>query len=422
LVAGCSSAAPNKAPPTTAISIPKIAPSPWTDTQLTQATIVLAPPPAPQATTITTEHWYFESLSSDGKRALLRKLDVSQRSSFHVRVVDVESGKTLEESSLPELAKIPASTIGGKATDLAALEWMLASPAFVREVGKGARIASAFPFGECGRLAAAPNNGSAIAFDAGDWLYVADEHGRAPRRLVDEAAYDPRFTPDGKNLIFRRANGSVDSFAKYELFVVPTDFSQPPRSIPNTAGVRDRFTLTPDGASALAVSSQTHTIGKTSIDTCVLSIGMKQPFQVKKLACIDGNEQLVESVISPKGKWAALSTKKRSSEHQHGQRLSWRLRVVSLTTGKVMRDEPDVPGLSIRAISDAGLLVQSGSLGVVVHDIAQKKWRSLTPPPSTTTAEKNETLDLGHRGFFRNDKDLVYVTGETVAVLDVSKE
>lgn len=366
----------------------------------------------------TTDHWYFESLSSDGKRALLRKLDLVNRSSFHVRVVEVETGKTIEETTLPELAKIPTTTIGEKSTDLAALEWMLASPAFMREVGKGARIASAFPFGECGRLAAAPNNGSAVAYDAGDWLYAADEHGRAPRRLVDEAAYDPRFTPDGKNLIFRRATGMVDVFAKYELFVAPTDFSSPPRPIPNTAGVRDRFTLTPDGVAAIAISMQPHA-GKTNPDTCVVSIGMKSPFTVKKLACVDGSEQLVESVISPKGKWAAISTKKRVDLHDRdahplgkARRLEWRLRVVSLTSGKVMRDEPDVPGLSVRAISDSGLLVQSGTLGVVVHDVAQKKWRTIDDP----------SLDLGHRGYFRNDKDLVYVTGDTVAVLDVGKE
>src|SRR5690606_18463124 len=120
------------------------------------------------------EHWYFESLSPDGKRALLRQLDLRNRSTYRARVVEVDTSKVLEEVTLPELAKIPASTIGGQATELAALEWMLASPAFGRDVVKGARVARVFPFGECGRLAAAAD-GSAIAFDAGDWLYVADE-------------------------------------------------------------------------------------------------------------------------------------------------------------------------------------------------------------------------------------------------------
>jgi hypothetical protein len=377
------------------------------------------------------EHWYFESLSPDGKRALLRELDPSARSTFHVRVVDVEGNQTLEDVTLPELAKIPVSTIGGKPTELAALEWMLASPAFGRDVVRGARVAGAFPFGECGRLAAAAN-GAAIAFDAGDWLYVADEAGHVRRRLVEEAAYDPRFTPDGKYLFFRRATGAVDVFAKYELFVVPTDLSAPPRALPSTAGMRDRFVMHPAQNEAYGITSQaasaTQAHGRTAPDTCIVSLSLKPPFGVKKLACLDGNEQLVDSVVSPKGKWAALSTKKRmavtppSAQSEgyaggakpwigSGTRLEWRLRVVSLATGKVVRDEPDVPGLSVRAISDSGLLVQSGALGIVVTDVPGKKQRPLA----------DQAIDLGYRGFFRNDKELVYVAGASVGVVDVSK-
>lgn len=249
------------------------------------------------------DHWYFESLSLDGRRALLRKLDPRNRATFHVRVVDVDSGRTLEEALLPELAKIPASTIGGKPTELAKLEWMLASPAFGRDIIKGSHLAGSFPFGSCGRLAAA-STGTAIAFDAGDWLYMADETGRVRRRLVDEAAYDPRFTPDGKHLFFRRAIGTNDLFAKYELFVLPSDLSAPPRSLPGTAGMRDRFVAHPDGQTAFAVAS--HAGPKGAGDTCIVSLSLRPPFAAKKVACIDGSEQLVDSVISPRGKWAAL--------------------------------------------------------------------------------------------------------------------
>lgn len=324
-----------------------------------------------------------------------------------MRVVEVDSGRVLEEIALPELAKVPASTIGGQPTELAALEWMLASPAFGRDIVKGSHVASGFPFGACGRLAAGK---SGIAFDAGDWLYVADEAGRVRRRLVDEAAYDPRFTPDGKHLLFRRATGKVDVFAKYELFVVPADLSAPPRALPGTAGMRDRFVEHPDGSSAVAVASQPR--GSKS-DTCVVSLSLRPPFATKKLACIDGGEQLVDSVISPKGKWAALSTKKRVDDE-----VRWRLRVVALpdpregrTTGKVVRDEPEAPGLGIRAISDSGLLVQSGPLGIVVTDVPTNRWR-----------EVERSIDLGYRGFFRSDKELVFANGGTVAVVDVSKD
>lgn len=352
------------------------------------------------------DHWYFESLSLDGRRALLRKLDPRNRATFHVRVVDVDSGRTLEETALPELAKIPASTIGGKPTEIAELEWMLSSPAFGRDIIKGSHLAGSFPFGACGRLAAA-STGSAIAFDAGDWLYVADETGRVRRRLADEAAYDPRFTPDGKYMLFRKATGTVDVFAKYELFVVPSDLSAPPRALPGTAGMRDRFVASPDGQTAFAVASQSRG-AKGASDTCVVSLSLRPPFAVKKLACLDGNEQLVESVISPRGKWAALSTKKKT-DVGGDRKLEWRLRVVSTTTGKVMRDEPEPSGLAVRAISDSGLLVQSGALGIVVTDVPGKKQRELDRP-----------IDLGYRGFFRNDTDLVYVTGKAVSVVDVT--
>jgi hypothetical protein len=383
--------------------------------------------PAVQAAEVP-DHWYFEALSGDGRRALLRQLDPLNRATFHIRVVDVDSGRTLEETALPELAKIPASTIGGKPTELAELEWMLATPAFGRDIIKGSHLAGSFPFGACGRLAAA-SNGSAIAFDAGDWLYVADQTGRVRRRLVEEAAYDPRFSPDGKHLFFRRATGTVDVFAKYELFVVPSDLSAPPRALPGTAGMRDRFVAHPDGQTAFAVASQPRslppaagTAGPRSrdenprgSDTCVVSLGLKPPFPAKKLACLDGNEQVVESVISPRGKWAALSTKKRaegSADRAAGaRRVEWRLRVVSLTNGKVVRDEPDVAGRGVRAISDSGLLVQSGALGILVTDVPGKKTREIERP-----------IDLGYRGFFRNDTELVYVVGSTVDVIDVTKD
>jgi hypothetical protein len=360
------------------------------------------------------QHWYFEALSSDGKRALLRELDLRARSTFHVRSIEIDTGAILDEATLPELAKIPVTTIGGEPTALAGLEWMLASSAFARDLSTGAQLVQTFPFGECGRLAAGPY-GSAIAFDAGDWLYVADETGRVRRRVAQEAAYDPRFTPDGKHILFRRAIGTVDVFAKYELFVVPSDLAEAPRALPNTAGVRDRFVMHPDGKSAVAVATQSR--GRSTPETCLIEVGLRPPFSVKRLACVDGPEQLVEFAVSPKGKWAALSTKKRivragfgAAIETEGRALEWRLRVLSLQTGKVAHDEPDMPGLGIRAISDSGLLVQSGVLGVVVRDIPAKTFRALDP-----------TIDLGHRGVFRNDSELVYAKGGSVAVLDVAR-
>lgn len=348
-------------------------------------------------------HWYFEWLSSDGKRALLRRLDGEARATLQTRVVDVESKRVLAEDTFPELGKLPIATIGRRQSEVAELMGRLAAPTFTDDLVRGAGMAEDFPFGSCGRLSTSVQGG-AIAFDAGDWLYVADGRGHVQKRLGTQAAYDPRFTPDGKNLLFRGATGTIDKVrAKYELFVVPTDLSSGPRLLAGTAGVRDRFGFDAEGGVAIAVASQ-----EPQVKTCVLSIGLKSPFAVKKLACLDGGEQFVDSTLSPSGRWAAITTQKAAKDSPSG--FEWRLRAVSLTNGKVALDQPAEPGLMVRAISDAGLLVQSGGADrVVLDDLATKTKRTLEHP-----------LELGHRGFFRSATELVVVRGGSVGVVDLA--
>ncbi len=351
-----------------------------------------APPPPP-------ERWYFEWLSRDGKRALLRRIDARALSAMQSRIIDVDTGAMLEEAPLEELGKLPATTMGSSAAanEIAALDGLLGAPSFGEDLVRGARLAQAFPFGSCARFSAAPN-GTAIAFNAGDWIYVADKNGHVKKRVAPEAAYDPRFTPDGKHLLFRRASGKLDGvLAKYELFAVPADLSAQPRPLPGTAGARDRFVIDGDGKTAVAIASH-----EPQIKTCALSVGLKPPFAVKKLACLDGAEPLVDSILSPKGKYAAMTT-------QRDRR--WHLRVVALATGKVVLDEPAEIGLVIRAISDDGLLVQSGPRGVVVDDVRAK-----------SRHRREMDVDLGHRAFFRSATELVYVRGSSVAVLDVAHD
>jgi hypothetical protein len=356
------------------------------------------PPPAPPPPS---EHWYFEWLSQDGKRALLRRIDASARTLFAARVVDVDTGATVEEATLAELGKLPSTTIGRPASDLEALDAALGAPVFGQDLVKGAHIAG--PFGSCGRFSAAPT-GSAIAFNAGDWLYMADKGGKVKKRVATEAAYDPRFTPDGKHLLFRRASGKVDKvLARYELFVVPADLSAPARALVGTAGVRERVTIDRQGRSAVTIVSN-----EPQIKTCALSVSLKAPFAVKRLGCLDGGEQLVDSVLSPTGRWAAMMTQ-RSEKKGPARSLAWRLRVLSLETGKVMLDEPALPGLSIRAISDAGLLVESGGGEAVLVDVPKK-------------SRKHRELDVGHRGYFRSPSELVVVRGASVAVVDVTEK
>lgn len=353
-------------------------------------------------------HWYFEWLSPDGRRALLRRLDGEARTTLQTRVVDVDSGKVIADQTFPELGKLPSATVGRRPNEVAELMGRLAAPAFAEDLVRGAGIAEEFPFGSCGRLSAS-TQGGVIAFNAGDWLYVSEPNGHVVKRLTSQAAYDPRFTPDGKTLLFRRATGMIDKVrAKYELFVVPADLSAQPALLPGTAGTRDRVTVDNERGVAVLVASQ-----EPQIKTCVLSIGLRAPFAVKRLACLDGGERFVDSTLSPNGRWAAVTTQKSPPKggKDDAAVLEWRLRVVSLVTGKVALDEPAEPGRMVRAVSDGGLLVQSGPRGVVLDDLEAKTRRSLSRP-----------VELGHRGFFRGPSELVVVRGGSVAVVDLAKE
>ena len=374
----------------------------------TTGAAIALPPPAPESVPEPHPgHWYFEWLSSDGKRALLRRLDGEARSTLQTRVVDVDTKRVLAEDTFPELGKLPTATIGRKPNEVAELMGRLAAPTFGEELVRNAGIAEDFPFGSCGRLSTA-SQGGVIAFNAGDWLYVADNRGHVQKRLTTQAAYDPRFTPDGHNLLFRRATGTIDKVrAKYELFVVPTDLSSAPRLLNGTAGARDTFGIDVETNVAIVVASQ-----EPQIKTCVLSIGLKAPFAVKRLACLDGGEQFVDGALSPNGRWAAVTTQRTAKDSPSG--FAWRLRAVSLASGKVALDQPAEPGLIVRAISDAGWLVQSDAAGaerVVVDDLVAQTKRTLERP-----------VELGHRGFFRSATELVVVRGGSVTVVDLAKE
>lgn len=351
-------------------------------------------------------HWYFEWLSRDGKRALLRRLDGEARTNLQTRVVDVDSGKVLVDDTFPELGKLPTATIGRRPNEVAELMGRLAAPALGEDVVRAAALAEGFPFGSCGRLSSAAEGG-AIAFNAGDWLYVADGAGRVQKRVTAQAAYDPRFTPDGKFVMFRGATGKIDKVrARYELLIAPADLSRPARVLAGTAGVRDRFSVDAAGAFAVAVASQ-----EPQVKTCVLSIGLRSPFAVKRLACLDGAEQFVDSTLSPGGRWAAITTQKSATDAASRLSPEWRLRVVALVSGDVVLDQAAAPGLLVRAISDDGVLVQSGAGGVVIDDLEAKTHRTLA-----------RDVELGHRGLFRSPSELVVVRGGSVAVVDLAKE
>ncbi|MDB4947072.1 MAG: hypothetical protein JWP97_6606 [Labilithrix sp.] len=353
----------------------------------------VAPPPS--------EHWYFEWLSQDGRRALLRRLDAPAYGQLPTRVVDVDTGAVVAEDAFPEIGRLPVATVGTKPNEMIELVGLLAAPALADDLVRNAGLASRFPFGSCGRVSAAPGGG-AIAFNVGDWIYVADRGGHVQKRLSSEAAYDARFMPDGKHLLFRRTSGMLGKgHAKYELHVVPADLSAPPRALAGTAGTRDRFAIDAEGKMAVAVASQ-----EPLVKTCVLGIGLKPPFTVKKLACLEGGEPFLESVLSPSGRYAAITTQAPS---EAGGPDRFHLRVIAVSSGKVVLDEPAVPGMIPRAVSDAGVLVQSGFRGILIDDLTTGARRSLP----------GDGALLGHRGFFRGASELVVVRGSTVGVVDL---
>ncbi len=405
-VTACGGSAPTRAVVVARPSVPEAAELPS------------APPEPPR---LPPERWYLEHLAINGRHALLRRVDATGRSTVQTRIVDLDTGSVLEEVNMPELGKFPGATIGMPAKEVAKLDAMLATPRFADDLMRAGHVAHRFPFGTCGRLAASPNTTS-VAFNAGDWVYVADGTGRMKKKLVQAAAYDPAFSPDGKYLFFRHASGAKErAFTKYELFVMPADLSQPPRALAGTAGVRERFAATTDATSAVGITSH-----EPTIRTCVLGVGLRPPFAVKRLACIDGGEPLVESVVSPKGRWAALTTASVAAEARDvltnpsrapndakaKQRAfhipRFRLRVVSLATGAVAMDVAAEPGYSLRAISDAGIVVRSGVRGVLVHDVPRK-----------SSKEVQTTVDLGDRAIFRNEHELVFVHDNTVQSVDV---
>ncbi len=354
-----------------------------------------APPPPPPDP----GHWYFEWLSADGRRALLRRVDPGARSAFDAKVVDVDTGATLGEASLDELGRVWRTGMGANEQDRARLDGLLATPTLGEELGRGADLTRPFPFGSCGRFSTAPTSPT-VAFNAGDWLYVADVHGSARRRVTESPAYDPRFSPDGKHLFFRRVSGMIDKVvSKYEIYVVPADFSEAPRALPGTAGATGALALVDDKTAVTLVSHE------PQIKTCALRVGLEPPFAVKKLACFDGGEPLVEYVVSARGNWAAVMTQRKSADG----RLAWRVRVASLEKGKVVLDEKTEAGIALRAMSDAGTLVES-----TLDDEA------LFIDAPTKNRVMRDVL-VGHRAFFRGPSELVVVVGASVEVVDLGR-
>ena len=66
-----------------------------------EAAELASPPPEPARVPL--ERWYLEHLATNGRHALLRRVDASGRSTVQTRIVDLETGSVLEEVNMPEL-------------------------------------------------------------------------------------------------------------------------------------------------------------------------------------------------------------------------------------------------------------------------------------------------------------------------------
>jgi hypothetical protein len=362
------------------------------------------------------DFWFFASLSGDGKRALLQQERAGGAAVMRLRAVEVDTGATLDEVDLKAVAALPRETLtDGGGVRGGSIDAALRAPALEGDLRRAAALLARFPLGAAPRVAAAPD-GAAVAFNAGDWIYLADAAGRVGKRVASQASYDPWFAPDGRHLLFRRMNGRADRFsAKYDLFVAPSDLATAPRPVAGTAELHGHA-LSADGRSVVALSSH-----EPQLKSCFVSIALAPPFGSKRLGCLEGGEQLVRSLLSPTGRWAAVSTARATDEddpdttivapggkERREKRFEFRLRVVRTESGEVVRDEAGPSGFLI-ALSDEGLLVgrRAGERAFVLD---------------ATTGRRRElaaAAPLGVEGRFRGPRELVSVDGGRVSVVDV---
>jgi hypothetical protein len=361
----------------------------------------LAPTPA-VAPSLDEGTWYLESLTADGRRALVREIGRVPGQPNLVRVIDIDSGKELNRA---RLAPIPEVFVGASKDAERAANEALDSQDLQQSLRHVALLAREFPLGASGRLAAAAGQRSAFAFNAGDNLYIAYINEKVRRKIAADAAYDPAFSKSGTHLLFRRA--AIDPrrpVREHELCVAPIDRGEPVRCLRDTRGLRGKLVAHPEQAVAFGFTARANATGGAE-EICVVSISLEPPFPTRTRACVPGDDALVEAVLSPRAKWAAVSTKPSRSAAR------WRLRVIDLQAkGKVAVDEQDPAGWSLVAVSDRGLLVRSSA-----------EEHSVTDIPTHRTRPIEASTKLDRQGIFRSDSELVYLTNAgSVGVVDLS--
>jgi hypothetical protein len=359
------------------------------------------------------EFWYWEALTRDGTQALLRQTPQrygpggSRTAPPRLRLVDVDRGTVLEEVALEQLATLPLETISDGGRVLHTVDAALRAPALASELATVAKLAERFPLGALDRFAAAPG-ARRIAFNAGDWIYVSDTTGGAARRVSPRASYSPWFTPDGRRLLFRRIGPTLDGVvSRYDVHVVPADLRAPPRIVAGTGETHEPFVLSADGREAIVLAGNT-----PKLKLCAIAIPLAPPHAVRRLACLDGDERLVDHHLSPTGCWLDVTTGRETSEDDPNnfsigrdgvkrpvKKTAYRRRVFRLADAKVVVDEQR-PGRSL-AISDEGLALLrllDGNLALVD---ANGRPERLLP--------RSQLPDVGFQVRFRGPREVLYV-------------
>jgi hypothetical protein len=353
--------------------------------------------------------WFAENMTSDGAHVLLSE-HKELPSQLHFHLVEVATNKVEADLDLTGVSALPLETVdddGGVHKLEAALD-TAEIRADLQTIGP---VLARFPLGATNRIAAAPD-GKHVAFNVGDWLYVADD-GKVVRRLSAESSYHPWFSPDGKSLLYSRLNGTIDGVeGKYELYATSVDGKRPAHELPATAGIRDGFAFSSPTSVRVVVSAE------PKIHTCVIEVSLVAPYKTTKLACLPDGEQVMECVLSPAGTWLACNTTKELAELDpnttttangkttHDHKRQYRTRTLEVASGKVVIDKLDTA--SVSAVSDGGLLVLSG-----------RELSTMAPNGAVRVLPTHGDVSLF--AHFRSPTQLVTESEGTLGVLDVSK-
>lgn len=422
LLVACHRPSPDPTPPPALSTAPigDAAPTPVAETRTADPEPAPPPPSSPKGGAASAAiHWFLRNTTRDGKLALLERNDSYTGAKHHVhfRVVEVATNKVVDDLDLEHIAALPRETMddGGKVRSHS-LDKTLHTAEVAADLARAAKAFGRFPFGSAGRIAASAD-GSVVAFNAGDWIYVADGKGAVKKRVAEQASYRPRFSPDGKWLFFDKMTGPLDNVvSKYETFVVPSDLSTPPRRLEGTAELREEVILANDDTLRGVVSAE------PIIKTCLVSIAMAPPHAVKKGPCFEPpNGRLVGFVISPSGAWAGITTARDTNEEDPnsktrypdggiklGKKQVWSTRILRAADGKTFTID-DKPGKPLFAVNDDGLAVRTHILHAIhVDDVPNGKHR-----------EHASREYFGGIPRFRSAKELVYETAGSVRVFDV---